>query len=116
VGNLKKKLYKHLPKSETDILPLVDPNQEFYPYKYIWIYTYPEIALQNPAIQQNFQHFLQFQGNFNLENNNLLTNKIYKEEEEDHTEAELEQKVGKIQSLLSGNHPNFLTQCKIQTQ
>jgi hypothetical protein len=44
-----------------------------------------------------------------------LTDKIYKEEE-DHREAEVKMKAGKIRFLLSGNHPKNLTQCKIQTQ
>jgi hypothetical protein len=50
-----------LPEIKRNILLTGDPNQEFYPYTYIWIYTYPEIAIQNPAIQQNFQHILQFE-------------------------------------------------------
>ncbi len=28
---------------------------------YIWIYMYPELAVQNPVIQQNFKHILQFE-------------------------------------------------------
>ena len=52
-----------------------DPEQEFDPYTYIWIYTYPEIAVQNPEIQLNFQHILQFD-NFENENNNLLDQQI----------------------------------------
>ena len=32
--------------------------------KYIWIYSYPEIAVQNPVIQEHFPHILQFEDNF----------------------------------------------------
>ena len=41
-----------------------DPEQEFAPYTYIWIYTYPELARQHPVIGNNFQHILQFENNF----------------------------------------------------
>jgi hypothetical protein len=63
---------KYLTKIERNILLTGDPDQEFDPYTYIWIYTYPELAIQNPAIQQNFQHILQFEDNFDLEQNILL--------------------------------------------
>jgi hypothetical protein len=33
---------------------------------------YPELAFQNPVIQQNFQHILQFEDNFGFEQNLLL--------------------------------------------
>ena len=56
-----------LPESERNILLTGDPNQEFDPYTYIWIYTYPELAIQNPDIQENFQHILQFEENFEQE-------------------------------------------------
>ena len=50
-----------LPSTERNIILTGDPEQEFDPYTYIWIYTYPEFARQNPLIEQNFQHILQFE-------------------------------------------------------
>jgi hypothetical protein len=54
-----------LPESERNILPTGDPEQDLNPYKYIWIYTYQERIIQNPAIHENFQHI---EDNFELEN------------------------------------------------
>jgi hypothetical protein len=42
-------------------------NKFFYPYTYIWIYTYPELAGQLLEIQNNFQHILQFEDNQNFD-------------------------------------------------
>ena len=56
-----------LPSTERNIILPGDPNQEFDPYTYIWIYTYPEFARQNPVIEQNFQHILQFEDNLPLD-------------------------------------------------
>jgi hypothetical protein len=39
-------------------------EQEFDPNTYFWIYTYPELAVQNPVIQENFEHILQDEENF----------------------------------------------------
>ena len=72
MGYIKTGILKYLTKIERNILLTGDPDQEFDPYTYIWIYTYPELAIQNPAIQQNFQHILQFEDNFDLEQNILL--------------------------------------------
>jgi hypothetical protein len=57
-----------LPESERNILLTGDKDQEFDPYTYIWIYSYPEIAVQNPLIHQNFQHTLQLEDQFEPEN------------------------------------------------
>jgi hypothetical protein len=57
-----------LPENERNILLTGDSDQEFDPYTYSWVYTCPEIAIQNPAIQQNFQHILQFEDHFEPEN------------------------------------------------
>ena len=45
----RREFLKHLPESERNILLIGDPEQEFDPYTYIWIYTYPEIAVQKPS-------------------------------------------------------------------
>ncbi len=56
-----------LPSTERNIILTGDPDQEFDPYTYIWIYTYPEFARQNPVIEQNFQHILQFENDIEPE-------------------------------------------------
>ena len=38
-----------------------DPDTSFDPYVYVWIYSFPQIAVQNPLVQQHFQHILQFE-------------------------------------------------------
>ena len=57
-----------LPPAERNILLTGDPDQRFDPFSYIWCYSYPEIAAQNPALQEHFQHILQFEDNFEGEN------------------------------------------------
>ena len=52
---------KSLPAEERNILLTGDPNLKFDPYTYILVYSFPEIAAQNPFIFQNFQHILQFE-------------------------------------------------------
>jgi hypothetical protein len=54
----RREFLKQLLDSEKNILLTGDPNQGFDAYTYNWIYSYPEIAIQNPNIQQNFQHIL----------------------------------------------------------
>jgi hypothetical protein len=63
----RRQFIQSLPESERNILFTRDPDQEFDPYSCFWIYEYPELAIQNPVIQENFQHILQFEGNFDLE-------------------------------------------------
>ena len=63
----RREFLKSLPEIERNIILTGDPDQEFDPYTYIWIYTYPEIARQNPVIENNFQHILQFEDNFEPE-------------------------------------------------
>jgi hypothetical protein len=46
----RREFIKQLPESKRNILLTGDPEQEFDPYTYIWIYTYPEIPVQNPVI------------------------------------------------------------------
>jgi hypothetical protein len=52
-----------LPPGERNILLTGDPDQTFDPFSYIWCYTYPQIAAQNPILQAHFQHILQFENN-----------------------------------------------------
>ena len=51
---------KALPESERNIILTGDPEKKFDPYVYIWIYSFPTIAAQNPIVQEHFQHILQF--------------------------------------------------------
>ncbi len=59
---------RQLPDSERNIILTGDPEQEFDPHTYIWIYSYPELAIQNPLSQENFKHVLQFEDQFEPEN------------------------------------------------
>ena len=61
-------ILKSLPESERNILLTGDPEQEFDPHTYIWIYTYTELAVQNPVIQENFQHILHFEVEAKIKN------------------------------------------------
>jgi hypothetical protein len=45
-----------LTDSERNILFTGDPEEEFDPYTYIWIYTYQEIAVQNPVTKKISTH------------------------------------------------------------
>ena len=63
----RREFLKCLPPTERNIILTGDPDLEFDPYTYIWIYSYPELAVQNPIIEQNFQHILQFEENFEQE-------------------------------------------------
>jgi hypothetical protein len=72
VDNLKKRIFKYFPETERNILLTGDPDKELDSYTYIWIYTYPELAILNTAIQQNFQYILQSEDNFEPDNNNSL--------------------------------------------
>jgi hypothetical protein len=47
VGHIKVKIFK----AERNIILAGDSEQEFNTFTYIWIYTYPELALKNPVIQ-----------------------------------------------------------------
>jgi hypothetical protein len=47
----KHEFLKYLPGSGRNIHLTGDPDKEFDPYTYIWICTYPDIAVQNPTIQ-----------------------------------------------------------------
>jgi hypothetical protein len=62
----RREFLKSLPDTEKNIILAGDPEQKIDPYSYNWIYTYPELAIQVPEIQNNFQHLLQFEGNQNL--------------------------------------------------
>ena len=55
---------KQLPVEERNILLTGDPDTSFDPYIYVWIYSFPQIAVQNPLVQQHFQHILQFEDQF----------------------------------------------------
>ena len=52
-----------LPPEERNILLTGDPDQAFDPFSYIWCYSYPQIAAQNPILQAHFQHILHFENN-----------------------------------------------------
>ena len=60
----RREFLKSLPETERNIILTGDPEQEFDPYTYIWIDTYPELARQNQYIENNFQHILHFEENF----------------------------------------------------
>ena len=47
-----------LPKQERNLILTGDPNLEFDPYTYIWIYSYPDLAALNPEIAAHFNHIL----------------------------------------------------------
>jgi hypothetical protein len=48
-------VFLHMPLDEQLHINILtgDSEQEFDTYTFIWIYTYPVLAVQNPAIQQN---------------------------------------------------------------
>ena len=58
-----------LPPAEHNILLTGDLDQIFYPFIYIWCYSYPAIEAPNPALQAHFQHILQFEDKFGLKIN-----------------------------------------------
>ena len=56
-----------MPVEERNILLTGDPDTSFDPYVYMWIYSFPQIAAQNPLVQQHFLHILQFEDQFQEE-------------------------------------------------
>ena len=76
-----------LPPRERNIILTGDPDQRFDPFSYIWCYSNPEIVVQNPLLQQHFQHILQFDDSFDSDFGSELgeappTQSDFEEEEE----------------------------------
>jgi hypothetical protein len=59
----RREFFKLLPPEERNIILTGDPDKAFDPFSYIWCYSYPDIAAQNPIPQEYFQHILEFENN-----------------------------------------------------
>jgi hypothetical protein len=54
VVDFKQRIFILIPEVERNILFTGEHEQECDPYTYIWRYPFPELAVQNPVIQEIF--------------------------------------------------------------
>jgi hypothetical protein len=93
-----------LPEAKRNIILTGDPGQEFDPFNFGWIYTFPELV-----VHKKFSTF--FNSKKTLTKNKIIysTNQLNRHEEADLLEVKIKKKAGKTQLLKSRHQTKIYT-------